>query len=90
MWYSTSSGRIELEMTLAEAKSASHMGECDDDVLALSKKPKIARQLAKIDPELLHSELQEFCVWDDDELLDHDQNLQRLLWIAAGDIVEIN
>lgn len=88
LWFSTSSGRIELQISLSDAESASHQGQCDDDVKELSEVPYIAEQLAKIDPELLKSELREYGAWDDSELSDHDQNLQRLLWIACGDIVE--
>lgn len=88
MWYSSSNGRIELQITLKQAQGASHQGQCDQDVLELSKEAKIARQLAKIDPALLISELKEYGAWDDDELQDHAQNLQRLLWLACGDIVE--
>jgi hypothetical protein len=87
-WASTSSGRIEIQMSLEEAQSASHQGQCDDDVLALSREPHIAAQLAEIDPALLVRELREYGAWDDNELKDHDQNLQRLLWSMAGDIVE--
>lgn len=90
MWWCSSSGRIEIQMTKAQAASASHQGQCDDDVMALSRNLKIARQLAKIDPETLRRELYEYGAWDDDELSDHDQNLQRILWIAAGDIVDGN
>lgn len=87
-WASTSSGRIEIQMSLEEARSASHQGQCDADVQALSKVPHIAAQLAEIDPDLLRSELKEYGAWDAEELADHDQNLQRLLWSMAGDIVE--
>lgn len=87
-WYTSSSGAIELQMSLAEAKSASHQGQCDDDVEALSKEPHIAAQLAAIEPATLARELKEHGAWDAEELADHDQNLQRLLWLAAGDIVE--
>lgn len=90
MWWCSSSGRIEIQMTKAQAASASHQGQCDDDVMALSRVPKIARQLAKIDPETLRRELDEYGAWDDAELADHDQNLQRILWLAAGDIVDGN
>lgn len=90
MWASTGSGRIELQMTRAQAESASHSGSCDSDVLALSHEPRIARQLAKIDQEILRNELREYGAWDSEELLDHNQNLQRILWILAGDIVEGN
>lgn len=88
MWFYSSSGRVDLQMTLAQAQSASHQGRCDDDVEALSRLPAIARQLKKIDPATLVGELKEYGAWDETELADHDQNLQRLLWLAAGDIVE--
>lgn len=87
-WYVSSSGSIELQMSLDEAKSASHQGQCDDDVRALSKVPHIAAQLADINPDTLARELKEYGAWDESELADHEQNLQRLLWLAAGDIVE--
>ena len=90
MWYSTSSGRIELKITKAQAHDGSHQGQCDADVKYLSEVPAIARQLAKIPVELLASELKEYGAWDAEELADHDQNLQRLLWLACGDIVEGN
>lgn len=88
MWYTSSSGRIEIEMTLVQARSMSHQGQCDEDVKAASEIPAIKRQLDKIDPAVLRSELRGFGTWNDDELADHDQNIQRILWIAAGDIVE--
>jgi len=88
LWFTSSSGRIELQMTMEQAESASHSGECDDDVQELSKVPAIAEQLAKIDPALLAAELKEYGAWDDEERTDHDQNLQRILWLAAGDITE--
>ena len=90
MWFSTGSGKIELQMTLEQARSASHQGQCDNDVRDLSKVPAIARQLAKIDPAILRDELREYGAWDENELADPDQNLQRLLWLAAGDIVDGN
>jgi len=71
---------------MRQAQLCSHSGPCDSDVLALSRVPKIARQLAKIDPALLAGELREYGAWDDSELADHPQNLQRLLWIAACDV----
>ena len=87
-WASTSSGRIELYMSLEEAQSAAHQGRCDDDVRALSELPHIAAQLAEIDPALLARELKEYGAWDDEQLADHGQNLQRLLWSLANDIAD--
>lgn len=87
-WFTSSSGRIEFQMTLEQARSASHSGQCDEDVLALSKVPAIAEQLAEIKPNVLAAELKEYGAWDAEELADHAQNLQRILWLAASDIRE--
>jgi hypothetical protein len=80
--------RFYLTMTRAQASSASHQGQCDNDVLALSSVPSIASQLAAIKPADIAAELREYGAWDDNELADHSQNLQRILWIAAGNICE--
>ena len=80
--------RFELQMTKQQAASASHQGQCDADVLALSNVPAIRKQLNKFDPNALKLELREYGAWDDVELADHTQNLQRILWLAAGEIVD--
>lgn len=90
MYWTSSSGKIELQITKAEARSASHQGQCDMSVFALSKKPRIKKQLDKIDKTVLTTELREYGAWSKIELADHTQNLQRLLWIACGDINEEN
>jgi hypothetical protein len=86
--FTSGSGRIELQTTMEQAESASHQGDCDEDTRELSKVPAIASQLDKIDPAVLSAELKEYGAWDAEELSDHDQNLQRVLWLAAGDIAE--
>lgn len=90
MYWSTGSGRIELKLTKKQAANCSHSGPCDNDVMQLSNEPSIKRQLGKIPADLLASELSEYGAWDEIELQDHAQNLQRLLWIAAGDIADGN
>jgi hypothetical protein len=80
--------RFELEMSLDDAESASHQGQCDDDVAYLVKKSDIAAQLAAIKPEDIAAELEEYGAWDEEELADEAQNLHRLVWIAAGNITE--
>lgn len=87
-WWGSSSGRIELAIEPEDAACGSHQGQCDEDVLALSRVPYIEEQLATIDPALLRDELREYGAWDDEQLADHEQNLQRLLWLACGDIVD--
>lgn len=88
MWFTTSSGRIELQITRRQAESAAHAGQCDADVAGLSAVPAIRRQLSKLDPETVRQELREYGAWDTVELADDRQNLQRLLWLACCDIVE--
>ncbi len=88
MWWTCGSGRIELYITKAQAARAAHVGQCDADVLALSKVPAIARQLRKIDADALRNELREYGAWNEVKLADHVANLQRILWIACGDINE--
>jgi hypothetical protein len=90
MWFISSCGRVELQMTMAQASAGSHMGPCDADIRYLSQLPAIARQLRKINPEDLRKELEEYGAWGDEELSDHAQNLQRILWIACGDIADRN
>lgn len=87
-WFSSSSGRVELCMTADQARGASHQGRCDDDVAELANVPSIAKQLSQIDPILLAAELKEYGAWEAHELADHSQNLQRILWLASGDIRE--
>ncbi len=85
VWWSSSSGRIELNITKAQASQGSHSGSCDSDIEDLRTVPTIRRQLDKIDPDLLAKELAEYTDWDTTE---HDANLNRILWIACGDILE--
>jgi len=90
MYWSTGSGRIELKIFKSHAKNTSHPGPCDTDVKELSDRPYIKKQLAKIPADTLANELKEYGAWDEIELSDHSQNLQRLLWLAAGDIADRN
>lgn len=87
-WWSSSSGRIELKLSLEDAHQGYHQGQCDADILALSEDDSIASQLSALDPALVAKELSEYGAWDEVELSDHQQNLQRLLWIASGDLVD--
>jgi len=77
-----------LTLTLSDAQTGSHQGRCDADISYLRCQPRIRRQLAKLDPEAVASELKEFGTWDATELACEDDNLSRILWIACGNIVE--
>ena len=81
---------FSISMTRAQAASAHHTGQCVNDVRALSRVPSIARQLAALDTDAVISELAGYGAWGSAELTDLDGNLQRILWIAAGNIIEEN
>lgn len=63
-----------------------HTGDCENDCIQAMLLPEVKAELSEIDAEQLRKELREYGAWDDDELQDHQQNLIRILWIAAGDI----
>ena len=80
--------RFVLDITRKDAEYASHAGNCDQEVAELVESAPIKRQLDKISPFLIVKELQEYGAWDDSELSDWNQNLHRIVWIAAGNIRE--
>ena len=79
---------VPLNITKKLAAIGFHSGDCSDDIKRISELPEIKRQLKKINPEQLKKELYDYGAWDDNELNDHEENLQRILWIACGDIVD--
>jgi hypothetical protein len=88
MWFTTSSGRIELQLTQDDVEMGYHSGSCDSDIADLRRVPRIAAQLNDIDAETLRQELKEYGAWDADELADHDANQSRILWLACGDLFD--
>lgn len=81
--------RFEIQMTKDQTESVSQSGkDAAEDVRQLMRDPKIKRQLKKLDPVAVRAELAEYGAWDDEQLADHDENLQRILWIAGGNITE--
>ncbi|KKN55701.1 hypothetical protein LCGC14_0580030 [marine sediment metagenome] len=90
MWYTSSMGLIEIEMTLEQAQSVAGPGDQYNHVKILSQVPKIKRQLNKIDKEKLKRELSEFGAWTDEQLDNHEENLIRILWEAGCSIVDKN
>jgi hypothetical protein len=87
-YYSSSCGRIELSIKLSDAEKGYHSGACDSDIADLLTVPYIAAQINAINPELLAAELSGFGAWNAEELADHEENKNRILWIACGEIVD--
>jgi hypothetical protein len=90
IYWSSSSGAIELSLTLAQASKGYHQGQCDLDIAELRSDPQISGQLDKLTPAAVRETLKEYGAWSDVELSDHGANLDRLLWIACADLVEQN
>lgn len=87
-WWVESLGRIELAMTMKQAEMVPLSGHAEFGVARLLQEPEIKAQIDKIKPELLAECLSEYGAWDDTELKDHQNNIERLLWLAASDIQE--
>jgi hypothetical protein len=77
---------LEIEMTMEQAQAMSHQGDCQNDVIEAMENG-LADQLEGKE-ELIRSELSEYGAWDDNELQDVNENNMRILWLAAGNIVE--
>lgn len=82
--------RFQIAMTRKQATASSHSGQCIDDVRELLKDRKIIRQLEAIGPDKIREELEEYGAWNDEELANEQDNKERIVWIAAGNIVEGN
>ncbi len=78
-------------MTKAQAATVSQPGkDAYLDVCALLRDKRIRRQVDKLDRDLVKAELREYGAWEESELIDHEANLQRLVWLAGCDINEGN
>lgn len=77
--------RFFIELPDEAVTDCSHQGQCDEDVAYwVTRIP----QLSELNPSILAMELKEYGAWDAEELADHEANLRRILWIAAGNIRE--
>lgn len=79
---------FDLYFTRQDVESMPSRGRCDDAVKIIAKKPYITRQFANIDNSKLIKELSEYGAWDNVELQDKQANIERIIWIACGDIKE--
>lgn len=87
-WFS-SIGQFSLIFpTLEDAQYCAHQGDCLPEVQETVGLDWMASQLENIDPAVLRSELGEYGAWDSDELANHGDNLERIVWLAANDVAE--
>jgi hypothetical protein len=86
MWWTNTTGSIELKITKKQALTVSHSGDCELDAKALAIQLK--KQLDKLNPETVKQTLSEYGAWEEKDLQDNELNLLRLVWIAGCDIAE--
>ena len=86
-WVS-SCGRVELNISRDQAARGYHSGDCAADIAALMQESEISGQLLALDPPLVAGILQEYGGWTPAELSNDADNLERLLWIACGDLID--
>lgn len=79
---------FDLYFTRQDVDSVPSSGQCDEAVKIIAKKPYIVRQFTNIDNSKLIKELSEYGAWDNVELQDKQANIERIIWIACGDIKE--
>lgn len=80
--------RFELRLTARDVRMAYHTGRCDNDVPVVVARPYVRKQLDAIPADAIRAELRGYGAWDEIELRDDAQNRVRLVWLAAGDIVD--
>lgn len=83
--------RFEIQMPMEQAISASHSGQCIQDIQDIQdilRDPAIIAQLDNIPADKIREELKEYGAWDEEELKDDAENRLRIIWLAAGDIHE--
>lgn len=80
--------RFVIDLTQEDAETGSHAGPCDDDIAWLRTQNRVQEELDRIPADDLCDELKEYGAWSEEELADHDANLDRILWLACGNIIE--
>jgi hypothetical protein len=75
-----------LNITKAVAKECSKSGNNEYSVNYYMNLPKYKKQLDKLNPIEVRAELNDIGAWEDDELNNHNDNLQRLFWLSCGNI----
>lgn len=78
-----------LNITKAVANECSRSGNNEYSVNYYTNLPKYRKQLLKLDKEQVRQELNDLGAWEDNELENHEDNLQRLFWLACGNIMDM-
>lgn len=77
--------RFDIDLPIKAVFECSHHGQCDADVERWAG--EIIRPV-KCTAQALADELRDYGAWDGEELGDDAANWRRIIWIAAGNIME--
>lgn len=77
---------LEFELPLWVVDSCPQSGDCTNAIQEFLQDKEIASILDSLDPDLIARELREYGAWDETELQNHQENKERILWIAIGNI----
>lgn len=74
---------FNITLPLEAVQACSHQGSCDADVKEWARKINL-----DIPPDKIRAELKEYGAWDSEELQDDTANKERIIWLAAGNIMD--
>jgi hypothetical protein len=86
--YNFSNYGNDLRLKPQDIENCSGSGDVTQAVKEVSQMPYVKKQTAKFEPTQLRKELKEYGAWDEDELNNHQENIQRWIWLSACDISE--
>lgn len=86
VWWTSSSGRIELQIPEEAIAQCTHSGQCDADVEYWVDHVDFSR----ISTDIMQLELKEYGAWGDLQTVDRNTLQQRLVWIACGELADSN
>jgi hypothetical protein len=76
--------RFELNLPLAIVVACSQPGQdASADVEYALRDANLLHQLDQLDMQDIREELAEYGAWDEEQLEDDEENLRRLVWLAA-------
>ena len=78
----------DLALMDQDVENCSASGDVSAAVREVSQMDYVKEQTAKFDPDQLRKELSDYGAWDYEQLQDHEENIQRWIWISACDISE--
>jgi len=73
---------LEIRLISTCINECSHQGDCEADVKRWVH--QLRPMLDEIPAHIIATVLKPYGAWNEEELKDHEQNLVRLLWSAAG------